>query len=148
MDKFQSERIENLKVQFYTVVGRLEVEKNIIISYDNLQIFEKNIFKCKSESEAAGCVLGAIRRYTAMLDHLPENSYREVVVQASNVTTIHNGISNKCLTSTFGIVRDAGWFAMFIMQCLKSFHIISNLLCMVLEACKFHLICVFIPKLI
>lgn len=69
MDKFQSDGIEGLKVQFYTIIGRLELEKNIVISYKNLQTFENVILKCTSEMEASGCILGAIRRYTSMLEH-------------------------------------------------------------------------------
>lgn len=49
MDKFQSDRIENLKVKFYTIIGRLELEKNIVICYENLQTFENVILKCESE---------------------------------------------------------------------------------------------------
>lgn len=69
MDQFESERIENLKVQFYTIIGRLELEKQIVICYKKLQTFENVILKCESESEAAGCILGAIRRYTSILEH-------------------------------------------------------------------------------
>lgn len=69
MDKFQSDRIENLKVQFYTIIGRLELEKDIVICNKKLQTFENVLLNCISESEAAGCILGAIRRYTSMLDH-------------------------------------------------------------------------------
>lgn len=67
MEKFNSERIETLKCQFYNIMGQLEVQKNIVISDKELQIFEKNLVECESEVEAAGFILGGIRRYTIKL---------------------------------------------------------------------------------
>lgn len=67
MDKFQSERLESLKIQFYKIIGALELEKKIIISNFELKIFENNMNKCGTELEASSCVLGAIRRYKLLL---------------------------------------------------------------------------------
>lgn len=74
MEKFKPERIEILKIQFYTVVGRLELEKEIKICSQNLQTFENCLLKCISESEAASCILGAIRRYETILNESAKSS--------------------------------------------------------------------------
>lgn len=67
MEKFTSQRIEILKVEFYNVIGQLEIAENIVITDNELEIFENKLLECKSESEAAGSILGAIRRYKLML---------------------------------------------------------------------------------
>lgn len=63
-----SPRIESLKFRLYTIIGRLEIEKNIIVSILNLTIFEKSLESCESETEVAGAILGAIRRYEVLLN--------------------------------------------------------------------------------
>lgn len=73
METFHTDLIEKLKIQFYTVVGRLELEKHIKISSQNIQIFEQNLSKCSDEGETAGCILGAIRRYESMLMMTPSH---------------------------------------------------------------------------
>lgn len=72
MDRFQSERIELLKIQLYGIVGQLEIEKNILITDNELKIFENNLSKCNSEVEASGILLGAIRRYKIKLQNTGE----------------------------------------------------------------------------
>ncbi len=67
MDKFRSERIEDLKCEFYKVMGQLEIQKNIVISDYELLVFEKKLSECKSEVEAASFILGGIKRYSIQL---------------------------------------------------------------------------------
>lgn len=67
MAESMAAQIESLKVRFYSIIGRLELEKNIIISQQNLTIFERNVELCETEVEVAGTILGAIRRYEVLL---------------------------------------------------------------------------------
>ena len=62
MEKFTLETIEKLKIEFYGLVGLLEI-KNIPISDHDLEIFENKLSDCQSESETAGFIVGATRRY-------------------------------------------------------------------------------------
>lgn len=62
------DKIEALKVRFYTIIGRLQFEKDVVIDNQTLNIFESALLRCSSENETAGCILGAIRRYEAMLE--------------------------------------------------------------------------------
>lgn len=52
MDKFNSEpeRIEKLILEFYKILGQLEIVKNIFIPNIQIKIFEKELMKCKSET--------------------------------------------------------------------------------------------------
>lgn len=71
------DKIEALKVRFYTIIGRLQFEKDIVIDNKTLNIFESALSKCSSENETAGCILGAIRRYVAMLEEAGEAMLEE-----------------------------------------------------------------------
>lgn len=68
MEKFKSELIEKLKLQFYKILGRLEIERNIVIPDSHLKIFEKELTECENEVEASGFILGSIRRYKIQLE--------------------------------------------------------------------------------
>lgn len=67
MDKFNSERVETLKCQFYKLLGHLEMKQNFVVSDVQIRVFEKTLAECDSEDEAAAFVLGRIRRYKIML---------------------------------------------------------------------------------
>lgn len=67
MDKFNSKRLELLKVKFYQTIGALEIEKNIKISDIELKVFETSLRHCQNEMDSASCILGAIRRYSLFL---------------------------------------------------------------------------------
>lgn len=68
MNKFNSERVAKMKTEFYHVIGKLEVIKNIIISDEELKEFEKCVSECVSEVDVATLILGATRRYKLLLD--------------------------------------------------------------------------------
>lgn len=72
MNNFKSDRIEQLKVHFYQMIGSLEILKNIVISDNELEIFEKSLSLCQSEPDAAAFILGATRRFKLMLK---DNAY-------------------------------------------------------------------------
>lgn len=80
MNKFKSGNIEKLKVDYYAVVGKLEITKNVIISDDELQVFESQLENCECEIDAASLILGATRRYKLLLKHEPESSQQQTVI--------------------------------------------------------------------
>lgn len=69
MNNFDSPRVQKLKFEFYKVTGRLEVEKNIVVPDNELLMFEESLSQCQDEVEAAGFVLGSIRKYRIQLNH-------------------------------------------------------------------------------
>lgn len=66
MENYNFDRLEKLKVEFYTVIGRLELEAGVIVNKGQLEIFETAVQNCKSENEAAACILGNTRRFESM----------------------------------------------------------------------------------
>lgn len=75
MEKFNSERIESLKVDLYSLLGHLEIQSNIVVSDVEIRIFEKKLCECKTETEAAGAIMGAIRRYKLKLNWIQGKHY-------------------------------------------------------------------------
>lgn len=67
MENYNSDKIEELRTKFYTVIGRLELEAAVIVTEKQLEIFETVLQKCQSEDEAAACILGNTRRFERML---------------------------------------------------------------------------------
>lgn len=109
MNKYNSERLESLKVQFYKVIGSLEIQKNIKISDQELHVFEKNFEICTSEEDAASCILGATRRYQLMLGHVdnrlsvPSVDNEPPVVTEPSVN--HSQLENNDITTIFECVE-------------------------------------------
>lgn len=68
MDKFATERIENLKCEYYKFIALLEVRKHIVISDVQLRCFEKKMWECETEDDAAAFLYGGIRRYKLLLE--------------------------------------------------------------------------------
>lgn len=68
MDKFNTERIENLKCDYYKLISLLEIRKNIVISDIQLRSFEKKLSECENEDDAAAFIHGNIRRCKISLE--------------------------------------------------------------------------------
>lgn len=68
--------VEKLKTEFYHVVGKLEIIKNITISDEELKEFEKSVSACETDVDAAAFVVGATRRYKVLLDENKHSSQR------------------------------------------------------------------------
>lgn len=66
MDNLDTERIENLKCEFYKLIAMLEVQKKIVISDTQLRFFETKLLEC--ETEEAAFIYGSIRRYKIRLE--------------------------------------------------------------------------------
>lgn len=97
MNKFNSESIEKLKVEFYSVIGKLHLLKKIMISDAELEIFEKSIENFSLEIDAASFVLGAIRRYRMMLLTSDASSAEKSAI--TNNTPAEEAVFNRELTS-------------------------------------------------
>lgn len=68
MDKFNTERIEKLKCEFYKLIALLQMRKHIVISDIQLKCFEKTLSECATEDDAAAFIYGSIRRYKIPLE--------------------------------------------------------------------------------
>lgn len=68
MEKFATERIEDLKCEYYKLIALLEVQKHIVISDIQLRCFEKKLSECETEDDAAAFLFGSIRRYKILLE--------------------------------------------------------------------------------
>lgn len=90
MNKFNSAAIEKQKVEYYSVIGRLEITKGVTISDTELKVFEAELQKCETEIDAASFIVGATRRYKLMLDinNEPASSHQTETVMFPFVETV------------------------------------------------------------
>lgn len=110
MSKIISERISKLKLEFYHVVGKLEILKNIIISDEELKKFENRVSTCESEVDVAALILGETRYYKVLLDlndsqrdfqcHSVENNSNDVQTEDLRVRCDRN-MSHTTVFSSF-----------------------------------------------
>lgn len=99
MFKYSGPKIEQLKIEYYSIVGKLEIAQNVVISNEELELFEEHLRKCETEEEASSAILGATRRYNLLLREQSDETVMFPFVDAE-IEELH--CADEAINSTSG----------------------------------------------